>query len=310
MKIEPAANLTNCPKCGGESTTRDACSECGIVFHKYRNRSASGMNPPRPTRRQTASGFPYKTVTRLSQLLLLVSVLLLVLSSQYQERLPEREFYAGVKLADPVQTETSAAPFKIESNDIVYTINPVQDYQLQGIVVSYHDSDTWWDIYHHKSWQDFINTKDLCVIWGDNVSSGVYRQMEFENSTWTCWAYWPDRETGRRFSMHQLSNNHLLVTDPYLQGIVDDVEIGDQIRIQGQLASYSHSNGRFTRGTSTSRTDTGNGACETIYVNDFEIVKRANGGWHKVNTLAWWLIGISLANVLLLVVRAPVRFNG
>jgi hypothetical protein len=254
--------------------------------------------------------FPYHRFTRLTQLLFLLSVLLLLISGQYQEKLPQSGFYDGTLLPDPMQSDTELDPFRIEVNDMVYTINPRHDYHLQGVVVSYHDSDSWLDIWHHNRWRDFINTKDICVIWGQNLSSGVYQSMEFENDSWTCWAYWPDRETGRKFAPHQLSNNHLLITDPYLQEIADSVRIGDQVRIDGVLASYSHSNGEFQRGTSTSRWDTGNGACETIFVHDFEIVKQANTGWHRINQLAAWLAAISLAGVMLLVIKAPVRFNG
>lgn len=256
------------------------------------------------------SDFPYRALTRLTQLLFLLSVLLLILSGQYQQQLPPSSFYAGVVLPDPLQSETDQQPFRVEVNDMLYTINPRHDYQLQGVVVSYHDSDSWLDIWHHKQWKDFLNTKDICVIWGHNLSSGIYQNIDFENDSWTCWAYWPDRETGRQFAPHQLSNNHLLITDPYLQEIANSVQIGDQIRIDGMLASYSHSNGQFQRGTSTSRWDSGNGACETIYVHDFEIVKRANPGWHSLNRLAAWLAVISFAAIVLLILKSPVRFNG
>ena len=309
MKIEPVKNSRSCPKCGAGKQAGASCLHCGIVFHKYTGNSRISPNPPRPRMRQPDSSFPYKTLTRLSQLILLISLLLLVLSNHYQGELPQVSFYDGVSLPNPVQRETAAEPFEIVSNDIVYTINPVQDYQLHGVVVSYHDSDSWWDIYHQRSWQDFINIKDICVIWGDNLTSGVYQEMAFKNSTWTCWASWPDRDTGRRFSMQQLSNNHLLVGDPQIREIANRVEIGDQIRLEGLLASYSHSNGKFNRGTSTSRTDTGNGACETIFVNHFEIVKRANPGWRKINSLAWWLGAISLICVIIMVIKAPVRIN-
>ena len=40
--------------------------------------------------------------------------------------------------------------------------------------------------------------------------------------------------------------------------------------MRGWLAGYSNDDG-FRRGTSTTRDDTGNGACETIYVDEFQI---------------------------------------
>jgi hypothetical protein len=55
------------------------------------------------------------------------------------------------------------------------------------------------------------------------------------------------------------------------------VRIGDQVRVRGWLAAYG--SGANRRGTSTRRDDTGNGACETIFVNDFDVVGPAPAGW-------------------------------
>ena len=59
---------------------------------------------------------------------------------------------------------------------------------------------------------------------------------------------------------------------------VKDIRIGDQIRVRGYLASYSNDGGG-KRGTSTTRTDTGDGACETVYVEHFYIVQAATSYW-------------------------------
>jgi hypothetical protein len=53
--------------------------------------------------------------------------------------------------------------------------------------------------------------------------------------------------------------------------------VGDQIRIKGWLSSYGVAkNGKLIggkRGTSTVPNDTGNGACETIYLQTIHILK-------------------------------------
>ena len=62
------------------------------------------------------------------------------------------------------------------------------------------------------------------------------------------------------------------------------VRVGDQVRFRGFLAEYAHRNkGQpFHRGTSTTRMDTGNGACETVYVTDLDILNRGGGLWHAM----------------------------
>ena len=85
-----------------------------------------------------------------------------------------------------------------------------------------------------------------------------------------------------------------LSDDPWVRDRIQDLRIGDQVRLKGYLARYSHGNG-FERGTSTTRTDTGNGACETLYVEDVLITGRMNEGWHLMYASAWWgMLGSAL----------------
>jgi hypothetical protein len=67
------------------------------------------------------------------------------------------------------------------------------------------------------------------------------------------------------------------------------VQIGDQIHFKGYLAEYSHGN-NFHRGSSTVRTDTGNGACETVYTESFDILKRAPARWRAIRWGAGFLL--------------------
>lgn len=237
----------------------------------------------------------------------IVSLLLLLLGLFYKDRLPEPNYYQHDRLTDPVQRPTLRSPFWIEAEEQRYRIKPLFDYALEGVIVSFHDADDFSDIWHHEKWKDFLNIRDLCVIWGDNVSSGVYRDMKFENDSWTCWAYWPDAQTGARFSMRQLSNNHLLVDDESIKHHLMSAEPGDHIRLNGQLANYENPANSFQRGTSTRRDDTGNGACETLYVEDFDIVKKANPKWRKLFSIAKWSLGLSLTLFLILFFVTPVR---
>jgi hypothetical protein len=78
--------------------------------------------------------------------------------------------------------------------------------------------------------------------------------------------------------MTKLSNNHLISDDEVVRDQVRDIQVGDQIRVRGYLASYSSAQGG-KRGTSTTRLDTGNGACETLYIDRFEIIQPATNYW-------------------------------
>jgi len=244
---------------------------------------------------------------RLFKWLLLASLIGLGLGYWQRDTLPDPGFYAGDSEQAPRQTKTRRPPFTAHAGDQTYRITPLFDYELRGMVVSQHHSDDWKDIYHHQDWQDFLNIKDICVIWGDNISSAVYQDLEFDNTTWTCWVYWPDGTTRRRFKDDQLSNNHLLADRPAVQQAILQARPGDQVQLRGVLASYANPGNGFQRGSSTSRSDRGNGACETIYVDDFRIVRTANSGWRKLYALCLWLAPISALGFFGLMMITPVR---
>lgn len=305
--LELETQQMRCPRCGHDQPLAEICRKCGIVISKF-----SETTPQRRPRRaapKPRSDFPHHALNRLFQLLFLASLALATWSYGQKDRLPPADFYDRTLLRDPQQGASSASPFATNVNGIKYEIQPVADYELHGVVVSYHDSDDFIDIYHHKDWKDFINIRDICVIWGDNIASEIYRDMLFENTTWTCWAYWSNSDVAARFNRAQLSNNHLLADNPVVHQAIMAAEPGDHIAFKGMLASYSHSNGKFQRGTSTSRTDTGNGACETIYVEDFRIVKKANTGWRRLFFASSGIALTSLIGVVAMLFIAPVRLR-
>ena len=296
-----------CPKCGAEQPPAEICRVCGIVIAKYRPPVERLSDPARPlARRPEADPFPYHLVHQLLLLVFLSSTALALWSHWKKDQLPEPSFYDMAQLGEPLQTATEAAPFGVDAHGVHYLIEPLFDYALDGIVVSLHDSDVFWDIYHTKDWQDFINIRDLCVVWGDNVASGVFRRMHYANTTWTCWVDTKDAEAAARFVWPQLSNNHLLTADPEIARAIKSAEIGDQIHFSGKLARYSHAGG-FQRGTSTSRLDTGNGACETIYVDSFDISRKSNPGWRLIYKLSFGLSVLALLGLGILLFVAPVR---
>ncbi len=220
---------------------------------------------------------------KIIKILLLISVTLFVYSYFRKDNLPDKEDVLNQLYQDPVQTETDMPSFIRERGGVVYNITPLYNYELYGLVVSYHHTKNWWD-YYHKEWKDFINIKDICVLWGDNIKTEVYKQMKFKSGSWTCYNEFKrntDREVWSKFKNNSGSNNHILSDDETINETIMNAKRGDQIYLKGYLVNYSHGEG-FQRGTSTTRDDTGNGACETIYVTDFQILKKANPLWRSI----------------------------
>lgn len=238
-------------------------------------------------------------------MLFFLSLLMLIATYFLKDKLPDPGYYDLTSLSPPLQEPTSQKAFTLTVNHQHYVIRPRYEYQLNGVVVSYNNSDGFGDIWHHKRWQDFINLRDLCVVWGDNVRTGVYKKVTFNSDSWTCWVSWSDRQTGAMFKGNALSNNHLLTDNLAIKRALMQAEVGDQIRLRGVLAEYANQDTRFKRGTSVSRDDTGNGACETIYLSQFSIVKKANPGLRALYTAALWSTGLSFIAWVVMLFMAP-----
>jgi hypothetical protein len=239
-------------------------------------------------------------VRRLAGVILIVSVVAFAASLFMRNRLPDRSLILEPLLQSPVQSKEGVPePFDVSRKGFTYTVTPLFGYELWGLVVSYHHAASFIDI-AHKEWNDYLNVKDVCVIWGKNVETGVYERMSFRNRDFTCYYRYPDREAAALFSENCLSNNHLLPADPLVADAVLRARPGDQVHFKGWLVSYGHQGASYARRSSTSRYDRGNGACEVVYVTEFEILREANASWRTLHRLSLVLIGLSLVALIFL----------
>ncbi len=212
----------------------------------------------------------------LNRILIIASFGWLLVSFWHRNELPGNIDYVPELANEPVQTTTSKRPFEVEFNGVNYSVAPEFAYDITGMIVSYrhHDGNS----RMHSRANDHLNMLDVCVIWGDNPLNGRLHKISFWNGIFTCNVKTRDQQAWDAFDMNQLSNNHLISDDEFIRRQVRKIKVGDQVRIKGYLSSYAGEGGG-NRGTSTTRTDTGDGACETIYVDQFKIVKPATSYW-------------------------------
>jgi hypothetical protein len=232
---------------------------------------------------------PLKSINKL---VFYASLALLLVSCWQRDDFPESMSVAPELLEAPVQHAVHKRPFTVTNEGIDYRIEPRYRYDLHGLVVSYAHHNGNYSL--HRLWNDHINVADVCVVWGGNTDAADLNRIRFWNGKFTCNFETRDSGTWERFRTDQISNNHLLTDDRLIRKQIKRIRIGDQIRLRGWLANYSNDTG-FSRGTSTTRDDTGNGACETIYLEDFEILRPLDSGWRVLLNLALaGVIGSSL----------------
>jgi len=242
-------------------------------------------------------------MSALARTLMIGGAALAAIAWWQRDALPPPELLDAALAQDPVQTELAHEPFTTTVADITYTVRPLFAYDLYGLVVSKHDADTWWDWIHAAS-HDKLNVTDLCVVWGANAKSGSYRAIDFSSGEFVCYVQARSREDWQAFDITAVSNNHLLTDDRSIAKVLKSARIGDQIHFRGYLAEYSHNHGfAFHRGTSVTRTDTGNGACETVFATEAQIVRVGNRGWR----VALWIGVATLAAGFVAWAVSPVR---
>ena len=216
-----------------------------------------------------------RRIRTLNKIALCASTLALLVSFVKRNELPPARALHPALAAEPRQRPTATKPFTAEYSGVRYAVEPQYEYELHGVIVSYrrHDGESTM----HRRANDRLNVADLCVVWGDTAASPHLTKIEFWNGIFTCNFRTSDSTAWASIRPEQISNNHLLSADDVVRDRVAGVGIGDQIRIRGWLASYDSGAGK--RGTSTTREDVGDGACETIFVTELEVVAHAPGRW-------------------------------
>lgn len=236
--------------------------------------------------------------------MLLAVVVIVVTSFFYHKNLPDSDKLLPEILITPTQTSIGKSPIEIEKEGFTAKISPLYNYELYGLVVTQYNTDIWYDYYHKK---DPFNTKDLCVVWGNNIATGAYLTGRYRSGEFTCYWEFKTQEAYQNFSKNEISNNHLLPENEELSKVIKKAKIGDQIHFKGYLASYqiTDTEGKIIgeRGTSTTREDTGNNSCEVVYVTEFEILKENQDTFSLIYKYYWYiLMGVVVLSVISLLV--------
>lgn len=244
-----------------------------------------------------------KTFHQIIKIFLLISLILYFVLLFVKPPLPGISDVADqVIKINPIQKEANIPPITAKYADYTYNIDPLYTYDIYGLVVAEYTSNNWLDITHKN---DPANTRDICVVWGENISSGAYKKVNYKHGEFTCY-YSFSRNINPPFNGFMLSNNHLIPKDKDIEKQIARVNIGDQIRISGYLANYSISDGNgkqiSSRNTSTTREDSRNGACEIIYTDNIEIINKGNEIYYILKKILPFIILICSAYFVIRVI--------
>ena len=288
-----------CPRCQYIRIPTDKgptwqCPNCGAAYHKQSNTAQST-----PTRKNTSSGFlvleaQYRPLNKKLYFFIVLFSGLTLFSVFKKNELIDFSLINSQLAQEPIQElipshSAYAEPHNFQYMDIQYQVKPMANYEIWGLVVSHNDIDGISDTYHDET---SVDTKDLCVIWGENILNNNYHAVSYSSGAWTCYFEYPH---GTTFNADQLSNNHIITDNDAIRETLAQVQIGDQIHIKGELVSYQDErHPEYWRASSTTRTDGGNGACEVIFANSLTIIAVGNPLWRLIYGLSWKILIVLL----------------
>jgi len=174
-----------------------------------------------------------------------------------------KERPAGVLAPDaPAQEDLKAQPVKEYGE---YTVTCLAKFSMKGRVLS-----------TERYWIDrgaAIVPVDLALGWGKMSDSAVLDQLEISQSgrfyRWITKG--SDYPIPKEEIVASSANMHLIPATREAEKRIKRAEKGDIVEFSGYLARADGPN-EFNWSSSMSRTDTGGGACELVYVEEFRIL--------------------------------------
>ena len=116
-----------------------------------------------------------------------------------------------------------------------------------------------------------LSPVDLALGWGVMSDQAVIDRLNIsQGGRWYRWRYEGSPPVPERQIISSSSNMHMIPADKSVERSLKKLRKGDIIRLEGHLVDVDHPSGWYWR-TSMSRTDTGDGACEIVYVESLSV---------------------------------------
>ncbi|OJX29163.1 MAG: hypothetical protein BGO74_14095 [Burkholderiales bacterium 68-12] len=156
--------------------------------------------------------------------------------------------------AEPLQESTNARPFPLGA----YQVHPVAEFAVRARILGRED--------YRLGREAELSPMDLALGWKRMTEPAVYQALHItQGGRWYRYS-WPDQPP---IPVHEIvassSNMHMIPANPAVRQALEQARAGRYIRLQGKLVNITHPSG-WRWNSSLSRTDSGAGACELVYV--------------------------------------------
>ncbi len=153
----------------------------------------------------------------------------------------------------PVQNNANQSPFELNG----YTIKPLQNFEIKARVLSAE----------HYSFdrEADLAPVDLALGWGTMSDESVLKQIRISQSGRFYFWHVDTFPVSRDVIESSSANMHMIPANRQIEKTLKAIKAGQLVNISGYLVEAKSADGWRWK-SSLSRTDTGNGACELVYV--------------------------------------------
>lgn len=168
---------------------------------------------------------------------------------------------------DPIQGPPSSRdPIPIEMGKNQFTLTPLAEYRLSGVLVS---KETYSD-----DWNSKVSPIDLAIVWGKLAEPEYDQYMSYNQSNrWYFYRWKEGKPFQDSYVISHSSNNHIIPGNRNIDLAVKAIKRREKVVLEGRLVNLAGTvNGeKVTWNSSLSRQDTGNGSCELFYVTKVRV---------------------------------------
>ncbi|MFA7677731.1 MAG: hypothetical protein WCY34_06150, partial [Candidatus Omnitrophota bacterium] len=156
-----------------------------------------------------------KTAKAIFSFIFVASLIVLGIAYFQRDSLPGPNLALEELHTEPDLTAALEEPFEEAYGGLTYSIKPQYSYEIYGLVVACRNPAGMPGISKTEA-LDALNAKNLCLIWGDNISNGAYKYMKFTSGRLNCYfecSPGPKQNNCGDFSYDYFSGNRFLSSD-------------------------------------------------------------------------------------------------
>lgn len=194
---------------------------------------------------------------------LIILFLLLAVFCCHRWNVTHLSFSPGVAApVDPQQSANSSMdPFEFSG----FTISPLAIFEVTALVLSSH---------HYFFGQEAsLAPVDLALGWGPMSDGTILKDISISQGMRWYFFYYQKSLIDQNVIVSHSGNMHLIPSSKDIEKAVKKAKKGDVVSFKGFLVNINRSDG-WRWNSSLSRTDTGAGSCEIVWVKEFRIMGR------------------------------------